>query len=338
MTALKQYARLECPGVWKPEPNAQRQNVIVSFGDASLVICDRTGRPLSHWSLAAVVRINRGKTPALYTPSAEAIETLEIDDTSMVDAIEQVRSALLKSRPRQGRLRLFLTAGAALLTAGALAFWMPGALMTHTLEVVPEPSRDEIGNRLFAAIGRVSGAPCHSKRGDRALARLSQRLMIPDTTRLLVLKGGIPDTVSLPGGTILINSRLVEDHESVEVVAGYILAEDARSGSLDPLEPLLESAGLVAVLRLLTTGHLPDNALQSYAETLTASAPAPVAEEALAARFAAAGLSSTPYAYALDVTGEATLGLIEADPMRGEDASTVLEDGDWVALQQICEG
>ena len=36
------------------------------------------------------------------------------------------------------------------------------------------------------------------------------------------------------------------------------------------------------------------------------------------------------------LTGEATLPLIEADPMRGGDAVEVLADSDWVALQGIC--
>ncbi|SNT38654.1 hypothetical protein [Tropicimonas sediminicola] len=336
MTALKQYARLECPGVWRPDPDVQRQNVIVSFGDASLVIADQKGMALSHWSLAAVVRVNRGEMPALYTPSAEGTETLEIDDETMIDAIEQVRGAIQKSRPRRGRLRLLLLAGlgAGMLAAGAL--WLPGALLRHTLSVVPEPTRIEIGTRLFTAIGRVSGAPCRSPRGDQALARLSSRLLAPGGGGLLVVPGGIPDTISLPGGAMLVHSRLVEDHETPDVVAGFILAEDVRRGLHDPLADLLRGAGPGAIFRLLTTGHLPDAALRDYAETLTAATPERVPDALLITRFEQAALPSTPYAYALDVTGETTLNLIEADPMRGGGARTVLDDGDWVALQGIC--
>src|SRR6056297_3625758 len=84
MTALKQFARLEAPGIWRAEPEAQRRDVVVAFGDATLVISDQAGRALSHWSLAAVARINPGDLPALYTPSADALEVLEIEDDSMV--------------------------------------------------------------------------------------------------------------------------------------------------------------------------------------------------------------------------------------------------------------
>lgn len=338
MTALKQYSRLECPGVWRPDPEAQRQNVIVSFGDASLVIGDQSGAALSHWSLAAAVRINKGEQPALFTPSAEGTETLEIGDETMIDAIEQVRSAILKSRPKRGRLRLLLLSGLAVGIAAAATLWLPGALARHTLSVVPEPTRTEIGTTLFTAIGRVSGAPCRSPRGDQALARLSKRLLAPGTGGLLVVPGGIPETLSLPGGTMLIHSKMVEDHETAEVLAGYVLAEDLRRTVQDPLRPLLDSAGPAATLRLLTTGHLTDAALKAYAETLTMAVPARLPDDLLLDRFEAAEVPSTPYAYAVDVTGETTLRLIEADPLRGGNARPVLDDGDWVALQNICGG
>ncbi|PRY21186.1 hypothetical protein CLV78_11059 [Aliiruegeria haliotis] len=336
MTALKQFSRLECPGVWRPSPDEQRRDVIVSFGDTSLVISDKTGKALSHWSLAAAVRINRTETPAIYTPSAEGTETLEIDDETMVDAIDTVRNAILKSRPRRGRLRLLLLSGALVALVSAAVFWLPGALVRHTLSVVPEPTRTEIGTELFRAIGRVSGSPCRSPRGDTALARLHARLLAPGKGGLLILPAGVADTVSLPGGLMLLDRSLVEDHESPDVVAGYILAESQRAAERDPLQSLLEAAGPLDTLRLLTTGHLPDDTIKAYAETLAATAPAPVSESALLERFASARVTSTPYAYARDVTGESTLGLIEADPMRGGDAQTVLDDGNWVALQGIC--
>jgi hypothetical protein len=65
MTALSEFERLEAPGLWRPTPEAQRLNVIVSVGDATLTISDMQDRPLSHWSLPALHRLNPGKTPAL---------------------------------------------------------------------------------------------------------------------------------------------------------------------------------------------------------------------------------------------------------------------------------
>ncbi|MFT4783808.1 MAG: hypothetical protein ACI9IV_001550, partial [Paracoccaceae bacterium] len=104
MTALDQYTRLECPGIWRAAPDAQRINVVAAFGVSSLVITDNNGRAMSHWSLAAVVRINPGIRPALFCPSPEAGEELELADDTMIDAIEKVRRAVVRSRPQGGRL------------------------------------------------------------------------------------------------------------------------------------------------------------------------------------------------------------------------------------------
>ncbi len=338
MTALKEYARLESTGVWRESAEAQRRDVVVAFGDASLVITGRANAVLSHWSLAALHRLNPGKRPAVYTPGADAAETLEITDEEMVEAIEKVRSLIARRRPQRGRLRLWLLAGSFAVVAALLAFWLPPALRRHTVAVLPPATRDEIGADLLAAIVRVSGAPCSTERGDAALTRLRARLLGPAGGRIVVLPGGVRQTAHLPDGVILVNSGLVEDHETPDVVAGYVLAEALRRGAADPMEGLLDFAGFTATVRLLTTGELPADRLEAYAEALLTAPAAPVPADALLARFAAARVPSTPYAYAVDISGEATLPLIEADPMWSGGAEPSLADADWVSLQGICAG
>ena len=107
MTALNEYQRLESTGIWRASPDEQRRDVMVSVGDASLVIYDSAGRPLGHWSLPAVIRLNVGTRPALFAPGPDAPEELEINEDEMIDAIEKVRKTIEKRRPRQGRLRFF---------------------------------------------------------------------------------------------------------------------------------------------------------------------------------------------------------------------------------------
>ena len=58
--------RLEALGLWRASPKAQRLNVAVSIGDATLTLTDLSDTPLAHWSLPAVQRLNPGGTPALY--------------------------------------------------------------------------------------------------------------------------------------------------------------------------------------------------------------------------------------------------------------------------------
>ena len=129
---------------------------------------------------------------------------------------------------------------------------------------------------------------------------------------------------------------MVEDFDDPDVSAGFALVETVRAQLNDPLSELLDHAGLWAALRLLTTGSIPERNLQAYAEWIM-TRPMPVVPHDVAiAAFAKAELRSAPYAYALDPTGETTLALIEADPRGSQGSRLVLQDSDWVRLQEIC--
>lgn len=338
MTALKRYRRLESPGVWREHAQAQRRNVILSFGDASLVVSDTGERVLTHWSLAAIERLNPGEAPALYAPGADSDETLEIDDAIMVEAIEEVRAAIARGQPRPGRLRLAIVAATVAAMAALALFWLPGALVRHAVTVVPPQVRAEIGRDIVGRMARVAGQPCTRPGGAAALDRLTERLLPGRGAHAVVLPGGMARAAHLPGRLIVLNRALVEEYEDPNAVAGFILAEDARAAGTDPLARLLSEAGALATLRLLTSGHLPEGALEAHARSVLTQPPAPLDDAVLIERFRTAGVPSTPYAYAIDSSGEGVLGLIEADPLRGQAAAPVLSDGDWVQLQAICGG
>ena len=339
MTALKRYQRLEALGLWRANPEAQRLNVAVSIGDATLTLTDMSDTPLAHWSLPAVRRLNPGVTPALYAPSGEPAEpeTLEIDEQEMIDAIETVRRAIDRAQPRSGRLRLVITIGLLAAGVGAAVVWLPPALIRHTVSALPEAVRASVGQHLLTQAGRVTGSPCNDPKGQAALDLLAGKLAGNAGARqVLVISSGVDGARHLPGGIILLNSAQVEDYDGPNVAAGYILAETQRAAETDPLVALLDHAGTFATARLLTTGKLPDTVLASYAEVVFTQSPAAVASEPLLARFAEAGVRSTPYAFAIDASGETTLTLIEADPVSGAAASPLLSDGEWAALQGIC--
>ena len=338
MTALSEFQRLESPGLWRETPEAQRREVIVQFGDATLVIADgKSNRALAHWSLPAVARRNPGKRPAIYAPSDEPGEELELTDDTMIAAIEKVHTIIEARRPHPGRLRGALVGGSSALLALLSIFWLPGAIVTHAASVAPIPKRLEIGRQVLAELTTLTGAPCHSDAGDLALEALAGRLSGPD--EIIVLPNALTGALRLPGRIAVIGSPLVEDVDSPEVAAGYILAAEPLGPDSDPLLTVLQWAGLGASFRLLTTGSLPDEALRGYGKHLLDHPPARPDDENLLAAFASAGVSAAPYAYALDPSGETVLGLIEADPLKGKAAATpLLEDAEWIALQSICEG
>ena len=336
MTALDEFQRLEAPGIWKEGADAQRRDVIVSFGEATLTIATGAEVAVSHWSLAAIQRLNPGERPALYAPAQDDPEVLEIADQTMIAAIEKVRRSVARAGPHPRRLRLASAAFAGVAVAAIVVFWLPGAMNRYAASVVPPAKRDEIGAALLDQVTRLAGAPCSTPLGDQALADLDARLRPEGDGRIVILRSGGAPSRHLPGGIMLLDRSVVEDHEDPGALAGYILAEDIRTASADPLMTMLQHLGLPAALQLLTTGNLGPAPLGRHAEAIMSSPPEPVAEAALLARFAAAGISSIPYAYAVDISGETTLNLIEANPVDAADSVPVLDDGAWVSLQSIC--
>ena len=96
MTALAKYDRLEATGLWRPSPQEQRREVIVSIGDATLVISDMNDQAIAHWSLAAVDRYGSSTSPAVFHPDGDPSETLELmnSEAEMINAIEILRKAV----------------------------------------------------------------------------------------------------------------------------------------------------------------------------------------------------------------------------------------------------
>ncbi len=339
MTALQEYRRLEAIGLWREHAEDQRREVIVSLGDASLVMSSASGAAVGHWSLAAVERLNPGKLPALFSPARDSDEELELSDPEMIQAVERIRTAIAKSRPRPGRLRLYLAGGTTL--AGILlgVFWLPDALIRQTVSLLPPAKRLEIGHDLLGEIAAIAGRPCGGSGGRTALVRLASRTYGADMPpQIVVFPATIPDTLTLPGNIVIASAALAEDHETPEVFAGYLLAERTRSQAVDPVEAFLRDAGLGVTFRLLTTGEVAAEPIHAHAAHLLSHDTMRADDDALLGHFTEAGISSQPYAFAQDVSGESVLALIEADPMRGQQADPVLSDSDWVSLQEICAG
>ena len=334
MTVLAKYQRLETEGIWRPKPDAQRRDVIVSIGDATLTISTANGSALTHWSLPAIERLNPGEIPALYRPGEGSTEMLELTETEMISAVDKVLGALDRGGSRFGGKKNLATIAVGVAILAAAAIWLPGAVTRYTASLVPDVARAAIGKSLLSEMDRVAGSPCAAPAGLQALDRLEQRLFGDEPTQLVVLPSALTETAHLPGGTILIAHTLVEDYETPDVLSGYVLAEDVRRKTGDPLARMLEFSGFQSALVLLSQGRIPDRALERIAEAVVTQKPDPIMSPGLIERLGKADIPSEPYAYAIDFSGETTTTLIEANsPSQTE----ILEDGDWIALQRICE-
>jgi len=344
MTALLKYQRLECTGLWRESAEAQRREVAVSFGEASLVLSDpRSGAALTHWSLPAVVRRNSGTVPAVFGPDAPdgVGETLEIADPDMIEALETVQRVVRARRRAPTRMRLAILGGMLAALLGLGIFWLPDALIRHAAAVLPAAKRAELGWAVLTDIQAAGLAmPCRGALGQRALGRLQERLTPPlRNPRVVVLAGAeLSGSWVLPGRTILIAQDVLERHDGPEVLAGHILSRNLEADLGNSMLPLLRHAGTLATVRLLTTGTTRPGDLSGYgARLLENNHLADLPEAALLDTFAVAGVPTSPYARALDPSGETTLALIEADPFRNTRPDRpLMTDGDWISLQGIC--
>lgn len=318
--------------MWHPSPDAQRRDVIISIGKATITLSTPNGKALTHWSLPAIQRLNGGGAPALYGPGGDAPDTLEVSDPEMIKAIERVLAAIRKTPGAASWIRRIAMLSLLVGFCIAMVIWLPGAITAYTASLVPEAARASIGAAVLAKTERVAGVPCSTPAGERALARLSERLFPGGATQLSVMRSVLAETAHLPGGDILIGHRLVEDHETPDVLAGYLLAEDLRRTETEPLARLLAGVPFRASLAILSTGKLRDIDLERMAEWVIAAPLTPVPDSDLLTAMEAMRVSAAAYGYAKDISGEATLVFVE----KKGDTAPVLDDTDWIALQAIC--
>lgn len=332
-TALQEFTRLEAFGRWTPAGQTDSREVSLFFGEATLVIASGDGKPITHWSLPAIRRLNPAEMPARYALDTDETDTLEIDDTAMIAAVEKVHEAIARARPSPGFLRSWGGKGLALAGALAAVFWLPGALHRQTLALVPATTRTEIGTTLLTLVQQDTRPACQSASGAQALERLAKRLFGPATERrVAVLPIDLPTPLSLPGGVLVVPQSALSAADDPYVFAGEVVA--AAATLQDPLGEALSAAGLGTTLKLLSSGHIAPESLRDYARSLHQKGHVPPALADLHAAFAAAQLTSTPWARTLG--GADVQELMVNDPMEGKDAPNVMSDADWISLKAIC--
>ena len=337
MTALEQYERLESIGLWKESADAQRREVIVSFGNATLVLSDKNENPLTHWSLAAVRRVQKDGSAVTYAPDGETEEALEIDDDLMVKAIETIQSRLRRGLPKPGRVRWVIGGGITAVVLALALFWFPDAIARYAASIVPDAKAEQIGQQVLRQVTEFSGEACSSPQGNNALRLLEDRLIGTRSNRILVLELGARNSSHLPGGLILVNRRLLENYDDPEVAAGFIVMERAIEDETPPLLALFSTMGTASVVSFLASGEISESALKRYAESRVTGQSQPPAEASLLTLFELARLGTKPFATLLAKTGVDTSGLA-AGAIPPVDQRPLMRDGAWVALQSICDG
>lgn len=301
MTALTQFLRLEASGVWRASAERPERDVIVSLGDATLVICDSRGDAIAHWALSAVTRANPGATPACYHPDGDPDQTLTLpdDETEMIAGIDRVLQALRRPTPTRGKMRWALLP-VVLGLMGWSVVALPGTLREAAARSVPAVKRGEIGAHLLTRITEATGTPCRAPQGRAAMRRLITQVTAPEPApRVVVLPNSATQSAHLPGRIVLLSSALILSAEDPGVAAMHLAAEAAAARAHDPLLAMLDDMSLWQSLHLLAMGEISTAALDGYAAQRMDQPAAP--------------------------TG---------DPLP---VLTGFSDADWVRLQGICD-
>lgn len=299
MTALDKYTRLEAVGLWRESPAKPPTEVIVSFGDAVLLLSDFQEQPLSHWAMAATARISLEGAKAVYTPDTEGYETLEIDDAEMVEAIAQVARATTTPRRKKSVLTSLFLLGV-LAVGGFATLRGPAFLRTQAHTITSPEIANKLGLEMLAALKLDT---CSQTRANAARDLLLERVFPEGGVQLIITDGSSTPTTlptAFPGGILIVGNGTLQAMRSPEQLAMLLQTLTERGIAEHATAQLFEGSSLAEIFTYVTTGNLPAERLMSAAK-MAINRP-------------------------LDGI---TLAIAPKDP-------PLLRDQDWVALQGIC--
>lgn len=325
MTALAQYIRLEASGRWREKEGDPWRDVLVSFGDATLVLSDFQERAFAHWALAALVREDRGDGLVRYRPAERSRDVLELNDAEMIDAITQVsRQAEGKAeidKPLKNiRKKALLLLSICLVSA--LVWLAPSALRKRAVALIPEERAILMEREM---VSRLSPQRCESAAGAQALSQLRRWAGIKG--EVVVLEDMASPVARFPGGGLALSSAQLsgKDTDAATAASWLLLADRAgREGS--GLSALFEDKPLYSVVNFLLYGKVEERDIAWLSGHLDHT---PL-------------LHSPALGQMPDLLAEKGVhapGFLDAVrlPVAPATAAPVLDDQSWVALQAMCE-
>ena len=374
MTALDDYTKLEATARYFDGLSAEPHEVVLSFGERTLMIVGFDDQPIAHWPLASLRGVGEpGDTVAQLVPDIDSDERIALDDQEMIAAIRRVCPDLydLPVRRRNVR-RVAIWSVAALASVALILLVLIPSLADRLAKYVPPEREQALGDAIAGQIGKIlgsgDGAPtliCTAPEGVRALetmvARVAPHVDLPYQLKVSIVDNQLVNAVALPGGRVLIFRGLLEAAQTPEEVAGVLAHELGHVINRDPTRGVLRAAGTAGIIGIMfgdvfgasVVAAASDAVLnashQREAETL--------ADKAAYVALRDAGLPSRPFARfferldAQHAHAEGPLRYIASHPApagRAERAAAadtigdgaftpVLTDRDWIALGNICD-
>ena len=341
MTALAQYERLEALGIWRAHDGAEGREVVIKFGQSTMVLEATADVPLAHWSLPALRRRSSGDEEAVYAPDFESSETLTVTDPEMRTALDRVLSARLGAPAApHSRVPLMVVTALLLAVVGIAMLNLPTVLggFAPTF-IAPERAR-VLAGQMLPLVEERTGPTCTTSNGDGALERLARRLMPQVPARVHVADLGDLPYLALPGDTVVISRHIAERAESPEEFAGWAALAFEDGAGQAALGHVFRASGIADGLSFLANGSFSDRTLDAAVNRLMLSADVrrPLDLSAATYRLADAGIPAEPLVAGIRREGTSS-GPLSIPPVEGsEGGPEVMTDGEWVALRGICDG
>jgi Zn-dependent protease with chaperone function len=375
MTALAEYATLEAEARYYDGESAHSQDVVLSFGERSLVIIGANDTPIAHWPLASLRALGQRKDSSVQlAPNRDSDERLVLSDRQMLKAIGKVCPDLYH-RPidRKGAGRAFAWVCGAVASLALIVFVIVPALAEQLSRLIPPEREQQLGDavveQLQTVLGLIGGERpelCETPAGVAALERLAERLDagdgLPYPLRIGVIDFGMINALAVPGGRILIFRGLLEASDNPEEVAGVLAHEIGHVVYRDPTELALRAAGTAGIFGLLLGDVFGGSIIVVASDAIMNARHQRDAEtradETAYRILADAGLPSGPFARFFTKLkkkygdSEGLMELVASHPgldgraARAAAADRIgdgtyepaLSDQDWIALRGICQG
>jgi hypothetical protein len=371
MTALEQYARLEAIARYRGETATSTREVVISFGERTLIIVGMDDIPIAHWPLASLDVEHQDDGSLEIAAFEGGAERLFLSDPDMIEAIDVVAPQPLPPPvevPPPKRRWAWLTV---LAFAGAIVYFLVVPLFSgRVMDLVPVERERAIGlamhSQFLQGLELGEAGVCEEPDSLGALQALIERasstLTPPPDITLTVVDHPSTFALALPGDQLIVFRGLIAAANTPEELAGLIAHEIHHVVSRDPLRKILDAASVKESLHhiggdilgepvpetalevLLNQPYLPEveAAADSHADATLRAAEVPPAKYGLLLRRIANPATAPPpgpdYAAAHpDLAGRAERfsDLESAEPA---EFTPILPDRDWLVLQNICSG
>jgi len=257
---------------------AARVDVSFQIADDALVIFDNGDTEIDRWALTDIRYADRDDKRRFRRIGSQA--RLSVTDPESIGQIERACPNLKSpDQPRAWPKWALAGVAAAVSVVGIITFLIP-SFASAVVGLVPLSFERQMGqetrNQIVSLLSRRSGT--HVCRAVAANAILQQRadeiaavMESPFKIDVTVVNFPITNAITLPGGHVIILSKLLKEAKSGDEVIGVLAHEIAHVVRRDPLQVSIKQTGTTLLVSLLIGDVFGGTALTGAASTLLES-------------------------------------------------------------------